>query len=200
MSKKICIFGDSITEGFNDFKYGGWANRFKKWYENKDDENSVYNLGISGDNTEDLLKRFEIEAEAREPGVIIFAIGVNDSAYRESLKGNRINFEQFKNNLEIILQKAKAFTDKIIFIGILAVDEKKVNPKSWNLDFSTKNNDVQKYDRAIKDFCKKNNLLFIEMYDLLDKDDLEDGLHPNAKGHEKIFQKVKDFLIENKII
>ena len=38
------------------------------------------------------------------------------------------------------------------------------------------------------------------MYGLLDKEDLEDGLHPNSAGHEKMFQRVKDFLIKNKII
>jgi lysophospholipase L1-like esterase len=48
--------------------------------------------------------------------------------------------------------------------------------------------------------CEKENLYFIDMFDLLKKNDLEDGLHPNAKGHEKIFEKVKDYLIENKII
>jgi len=37
-------------------------------------------------------------------------------------------------------------------------------------------------------------------FDLLNDEDLNDGLHPNADGHEKMFNRVKDFLIENKII
>ncbi|MEA1963419.1 MAG: hypothetical protein U9M94_04270 [Patescibacteria group bacterium] len=41
---------------------------------------------------------------------------------------------------------------------------------------------------------------FIEMFDLLNDEDLEDGLHPNSDGHEKMFKRVRDFLIENKII
>jgi len=32
--------------------------------------------------------------------------------------------------------------------------------------------------------------------ELLDNNDFDDGLHPNAQGHEKIFNQVKDFLIE----
>lgn len=38
------------------------------------------------------------------------------------------------------------------------------------------------------------------MFDLLENEDLEDGLHPNSEGHKKMFIRVKDFLIENKII
>jgi len=65
---------------------------------------------------------------------------------------------------------------------------------------SYKNKDVIEYSQIIKEFCDKNNLPFIDIYDILNMDDLEDGLHPNSIGHEKIFQKVKDFLIKNKII
>ena len=32
------------------------------------------------------------------------------------------------------------------------------------------------------------------------EEDFDDGLHPNAQGHRKIFEKVKDFLVENKWI
>ena len=52
----------------------------------------------------------------------------------------------------------------------------------------------------IKEICAKNNLLFIEMQDLLKDEDLEDGLHPNSKGHEKMFLRVKDFLEKNEIV
>jgi len=38
------------------------------------------------------------------------------------------------------------------------------------------------------------------MGDSLEFSDLEDGLHPNAKGHEKMFQRIRDFLVENKVI
>ena len=44
---------------------------------------------------------------------------------------------------------------------------------------------------------------FYILNDFLDKDYkrlLEDGAHPNSEGHEKIFETVKDFLIQNKIV
>ncbi len=96
MSKRICIFGDSITKGHCDYEEGGWANRLKKYLENKDSDNSVYNLGVDSDTTDNLLGRFDAEARTRDPEIIIFAIGINDSSYRESLKGSKINFKNFK--------------------------------------------------------------------------------------------------------
>jgi lysophospholipase L1-like esterase len=200
LKRNICIFGDSIVRGGVDKEGGGWVNRLRKYIEVNNHCARVYNLGISGDNTDGLLERFSAEAKVREPEIIIFAIGVNDSSYRQSLNGNRIDFKRFKNNLESLLKKAKVFTDKIIFVGITSVDESKTVPIPWNTDASYKNKDIEKYDGAIKNLCKKNNLPFIPMYDLLNKEDLDDGLHPNAVGHEKMFQRVKGFLIENKII
>ena len=38
------------------------------------------------------------------------------------------------------------------------------------------------------------------MFDLLEVDDLPDGLHPNTEGHKKMFERIKDFLVENKLI
>jgi lysophospholipase L1-like esterase len=32
---------------------------------------------------------------------------------------------------------------------------------------------------------------------LLNNEDFDDGLHPNTEGHQKIFEKVKNFLVEN---
>ena len=75
---------------------------------------------------------------------------------------------------------------------------------SWDKDKSYKNEYIQKYNDAIKQICAKNKIYFIEIFEDWIKMDykrlLEDGLHPNSEGHQKIFETVKDFLITNKII
>jgi len=96
MRKKICVFGDSITWGAGDREKGGWAARLKNYFGRISDFNvKITNLGISGDNTDDLLKRFKTEAVAREPNIIIFAIGTNDSQYIDSKDNPRVNLENF---------------------------------------------------------------------------------------------------------
>ena len=200
MSKRICVFGDSISQGYNDYNEGGWINRLKKYFDSSDCDISVFNLGVSGDNTCNLLKRFKIEAEARKHNLIILAIGLNDSQYVNSKKNPRVSIYEFKKNLLELKKISKQFTDKIIFIGLIKVDEIKVMPIPWSITKYYDNENIKKYDLEIKDFCAKNNLFFIEMFSLLNNEDLYDGLHPNSKGHEKMFDRVKIFLLENNII
>ena len=59
---------------------------------------------------------------------------------------------------------------------------------------------INLYNLKIQEISQKNNLLFINMLDLLSSSDLEDGLHPNSQGHEKMFLRVKEFLLTNKIV
>lgn len=164
----ICVFGDSITWGACDYKYGGWATRLRNYFEERGDtvlgadekavDVEVCNLGISGDNTDDLLKRVELEAIAREPEMIIFAIGINDSQYLGGDKNKlRVSFNNFIFNLNELVRVARKFTNKIVFVGLTDVDESKTKPIPWSPAKSYDNALIAKYDSAIKDFCKEKN-------------------------------------------
>jgi len=200
MEKTINIFGDSITWGACD-EIGGWANRLRN-YLSEDQVNylKVYNLGVSGDNTEKLLERFLSENETRNPDTIVIAIGINDSQYINSKENPRVTLQKFEKNLLELIAQAKKFTKEIIFIGITNVDEARVMPIQWDETKFYDNENIAKYNTKIKEISEKEKILFIEVFDLLNESDLEDGLHPNSIGHEKIFLRVKDFLAKNKII
>lgn len=201
MSKRICVFGASITKGHSDNEMGGWTNRLDLDLEKeKPGEYSIYNLGISGDTTTDLLKRYKAECEARGPAIIVIALGNNDSSYWKSKNGNKTIIDNFKKNLEEIIKIGQEFTKEIIFVGLTKVNEDLSAPVAWddNLFYYDKN--IKEYNATVKEVASKNNLLFIPMIDLLENNDLPDGLHPSAEGHEKIFKQVKKFLVENKVI
>jgi len=187
----ILIFGDSITWGAYDPEQGGWATRLRNYFEEKDNDIDVYNLGISGDTTADLLVRIEVEAKSREPNLIIFAIGINDAQFIHSTNGSRVSLDEFQQNLAKLLSIAKKFTDKIVFVGLTKVDESKTTPIPWNTDKSYTNENIERLDKAIKKFCEDNKLKFISMDGVVGNDDLIDGLHPNTKGHVKIFSRMK---------
>jgi lysophospholipase L1-like esterase len=146
------------------------------------------------------MRRFAVENEVRKPDVIIIDIGTNDSSYLKSKSENYVPLTRFENNLVELIGQAKKITQEIIFVGLTAVEESKTSPVPWETDFSYTNENIAIYNAKIKEICAKNNLLFIEMKDLLKNEDLEDGLHPNSNGHEKMFLRVKDFLEKNKII
>jgi len=194
MEQTICIFGDSIVWGSWDPEEGGWVSRLRCYLETSDYEIRIYNCGVSGNNTDKLLQRFDVEAAAREPNIVIFAIGINDSQYVNSKNNSRVLIERFQNNLQKLISKAKKFTQKIIFLSLTKVDESKTMPVPWDTTKYYDEENVKKYNSKIKDICNKNSLQFINIFDLLDNSDLEDGLHPNQEGHKKIFLKIKDFL------
>ena len=137
MSKKLCIWGDSITWGANDSELGGWVNRLRLFIESQNTDVRVYNLGISADTTTNVLERFRAEAKARVPDMIVFALGVNDSSYITSEDNPVVSLEKFITNLTDILRQAKEFTNTIAFIGITPVDESKCKPLSNRPDIYT---------------------------------------------------------------
>jgi len=184
----ICIFGDSIAWGAWDCENGGWADLLKKYL--MAESVITYNLGISDDTTEQLLKRFDTEVEARNPDIIIFAIGINDSM---DIFGKKpISLVKFADNLASLTDKALQITNKIVFVGLTNVDETKTIPYA-DTDASFDNQSIGEYDEAIRSFCEENDLIFIDALGLLiNDDDLCDGLHPSLTGHQKMFETIKD--------
>ena len=197
MEHSICIFGASSTQGFYDLEKGGWADRLKIYaYEKSlttDDYFEVFNLGVSGNTSRDLLKRFNNEAKERNPSVIIISLGDNDS-------GLKISISEYADNMNKILSLAKKLTHNIILIGLKKVNEKLTNPVPWNKDAHYINSEIKKYDSKLNDIAIKHKLEYLPIFNLLNDTDLEDGLHPNSKGHEKIFNKVRDLLIKKKLM
>ena len=210
---RICVFGDSIAHGAWD-KEGGWVQRLNRFFVEKYLLNpnfycSVYNLSISGNTTEDLLERFEFEIKQRlkeeeNKTIVIFAIGANDSDFVHSKNDFWVQPEKTKKNIKKFIEITQKFSTEIIFVGLTPAEEEKVNPMPWDTDKYSKNKNIQRYNEIIKSVCEENKIHFIEIFDEFQKTDykklLEDGVHPNSEGHQKIFEIVRDFLEEKKII
>ena len=200
----LTVFGDSITFGKGDSLEGGWCGRLKKYFENMGGNHRLYNLGISGNTTEDLLERFDIEAKARikfkregDRHIIIFSIGINDSMLFTENETPRIEMDIFKNNIQTLIDKSKSYTKEVIFIGLTPVDESlRINRKGESLI----NERIEEFNNLIKEICQKNSVPFLDMFQELLKVDykklLSDGLHPNHEGHQKMYELIKIFLIQ----
>jgi len=210
---RVLVFGDSISHGYYDKEKGGWAQRLNIFLIEKNLSNPkidypVYDLSVSGDTTEDILRRFEIETKERfeeeEKPIIIFAIGINDSYFVETKGSVEVLLDKFRENIQKIIDLAKNFSSKIIFIGFTPVEEEKVSPMPWAPDKTYSNESIKKYNDTIKEICKANKVYFIEIFERLIainyQELLEDGAHPNSRGHQKIYEIVRDSLLENNLI
>lgn len=196
--KRIVFLGASSVFGKNDPGGGGFAGRFKSWYESQDLKNSVFNLGIGGDITTGMSERFD-EVIRRKPDLIILQLGLNDTKRTDS-KDNppTTAFEQFKNNVRELIKKCRK-TD-VTFLGVYPIDEKKTAPVQVK-DVYYLMQDAKKYSEATKQICAEQNVPYLDIFNSwMNKDYLkflsEDGLHCNPKGHEEIFNRLKHFFLE----
>ncbi len=179
---KIGAWGDSITYGTCDSEALGWVGRLRKSFPD-DDDARVYNRGVGGDTTEDILKRFAVEADSIKPTTIIFAIGINDSKYPVGGETNEVPLEAFKKNIRTLVEEARVHTKKIFLVGATKVDEEAL--AKWDSRFL--NSEITKYNDALKELSAEQNLPYIDVFETLDeKGDLYEGLHPNAQGYEKL--------------
>jgi lysophospholipase L1-like esterase len=104
---QVFAFGHSITQGFWDSE-SGWVLRLRKFLDQKSLENpdeyyfEVYNLGVSGNDSRQLLERFSQELEARlwdeDETLILIQIGANDIQYLEEKEEIRIKKEEYREN------------------------------------------------------------------------------------------------------
>lgn len=198
--ESICVFGDSTAWGAWDTEKGGWVNRLWLDVGKREGDNyvEIYNCSVSGGTTETVLGRFENEAKIRNADAIIFQTGGNDAAYEHTPGNFLVTPDKFKENLEEIIKRARNITQNIIFIDYKNFDESKTMPVPW-IDIYYTNENTKKYNEIMKEVCRENNIPLLDLKPL-NNDDFEDGLHPNAQGHEKIFKQVKEFLTENKWI
>jgi len=205
-----------MTQGFWD-REGGWAARLRKFLDAKSLLPghhyffSVFNLGVSGDTSKDLLERFEFETKMRlneldkgEEVIFIISIGSNDSIYNQKTKKHWVSLPEFEKNLKKMFALAKKYGNKTIFVGDTPVDGALTNPIPWVKNCSYLNKFIEQYNRTAEMLCKKEKVYFIEIYSKLSNIDykslLEDGVHLNTKGHELLFEEVKEYLLKNKLL
>ena len=192
---RILVFGDSITQGFWDTD-GGWVQRIRTVYDKETiktgyDLPTIFNLGISGYSSGDIVERFEAETEARcqdEKLGLVFAVGVNDSRTKSG-----VNFsepKEYKSNLEKLLAMARKYSDKIVFVGLTPCVEERSNPVSWG-DTGYTNDRIRVFNQILEDFCHDNALEFIDILTPFTEagaktELLPDSLHPNNERHQLI--------------
>ena len=105
----IVIQGDSITDAgrFGDPEQlgGGYARMVAKYIENfyPDLSMKVYNKGISGNRSGDLVRRWQTDTLDLKPTVVTILIGINDT-WRAFDSGDPTAVETYAANCENIMK------------------------------------------------------------------------------------------------
>lgn len=212
MLMQILIFGSSSVYGAWDTK-GGWVQRLREYYDKKYEDRPdyyvlFYNLGINGETSEGLLKRFDSETRPRTwPGdetIIIIQAGLNDSSFRPSKNSNWVSKDDYRKNLTEIVRLAKGITGKVILMNGGVFDESNHTDLDYQPDYVHHDKSLAEYNEVTKEVAKQSGVHLIDISKKLRKYDVKsiimDGVHMNAKGHAIVFRAVRSYLEKNGIL
>lgn len=171
------FLGDSITERYP----------VTELFNNK----PIIKSGISGYETKDILDNLNDLVYIYNPTKVFILIGTNDLKYKDS--DYNIVYENIIKIIENIKEKRKL--TNIYLESILPVNN------SFEAAGFRNNITISKLNNKLNKYCNKNNITYINIYDmLLDKDNnldvmyTDDGLHLNGLGYGKISMEIDKYM------
>ena len=189
---KILFQGDSITdagrdrENFHDLGrgYPKYAAEFIR-LAHPQTEIEFIDLGISGNQTRDLVARLEKDFIEVQPDIVSIMIGVND-VWHYVVNGEKLSDELFEARYRTVLEALKERTNaKIMIIEpfLIPIADK----LHFRTDLDGKIDIVRKLAREFADVYLPTDGLLASAF--IGDDPLTfaaDGVHPTAKGAELI--------------
>lgn len=181
MNNNFVLIGDSLTFGYGVSKSNSWVEGLKNYIISKNINYTIFNKGINGNTTTDMLNRFTEDVIELNPNKIFIMGGTND------LLSNR-QVSSIVDNIELMIKESLSKTNDII-IGIppriIKEDAKRLFMPSLTYDYCEKN--LENLKVALINLCNNYNVKFIDFYSLtLNNNIYIDGIHFNNEGH-KIF-------------
>jgi len=183
----IGVWGDSIAHGSCDSEALGWVGRIRKILPT-DDYSHIYNFGVCGDTSKNVVARFSIEAKAIKPDHIVFAVGINDSKFLEGTEDHFVSLNDYRDNLHQLITVAKLYTDSISIVSATKVAD------CWRSARGSRflNEEITKFNEIMARLSTEYGLKYIDVFETIDVIiDLADGLHPNAQGYQKLFEEIR---------
>ena len=192
--QKFVFMGDSITDcgRWSDAPpYGkGYAKMVVDLITAKYPERAIeyVNVGISGNTSADLVKRWEDDVIRLNPDWLTIKIGINDLWASMDKKPTAITPENYRNNLLLILTETKKKTKaKIILIDPFYMSTNK-NNESVESAFLRQ---LPEYICIVEEMSKKFKLARVKTHEIFQKH-LKirprnhfgiEPVHPNLSGH-----------------
>jgi lysophospholipase L1-like esterase len=178
------VWGDSIVHGGLDEEAGGWVMRLKLYLMRRGLGDHVFNLGLGGNTSGGVAANIATELAHRSTQIehVLVGVGTNDflGLHPET------TLAEFQANLEAIVKIAH---DDNKAVHLLTMTRNLMNPERQAT-----------FNAVIMEVAKKEQCRLIDLRHVPDKENLPDGIHPNAPGHEKVFHAVKAALIKQGVI
>jgi acyl-CoA thioesterase-1 len=170
---KIVAFGDSLTAGYRLAPDQAFPVRLAGKLKAAGHNVTVANAGVSGDTTAAGLARLDW-AVTDDTDAVILELGANDA-----LRG--LPPAEARKNLEAIIARLKSKGAEILLAGMRA-------PANYGQDYAAT------FDAIFPELAAKHGLLlypfFLDGIALDPALNLDDGIHPNARGVDVIVERI----------
>lgn len=177
-STVIVCLGDSLTAGYGIDKDKAYPALVEQKLKSKGKDVKVLNAGVSGSTTASGKSRLKWFLKKSNPDILLLALGANDG-----LRG--LKLAQSEKNLEEVVVMAKEKDIKVLLAGMRL-------PPNYGEEYT------KAFKAMYEKLQKKHDLPSIPF--ILEKVggkkelNIEDGIHPNEKGHEAIAETVLKYL------
>ena len=179
MDDNYLFLGDSITDFYD----------LDEYYEGL----PVVNSGIDGNDTQDILDDMENRVYQYNPSKVFLLIGTNDIDHGDSLDSIVDNIEKILLEIRENRPYAELYLESIYPV---MEGEKAVNSRT--------NEKIMTINDKLEEFCEKEQITYIDMFDLLVDSSSEkvqinpkytkDGLHLSDEGYDVVTNEVKKYL------
>ena len=175
----ILAFGDSLTAGYNLPPSKSFAAQLEQRVLSQGRKVRVTNAGLSGDTTSGGRTRLAWSLQDK-PDLIILELGANDG-----LRG--LDPASMRENLEAMIQECLETGARVILAGMRA-------PVNWGEAYR------KEFEKVFPELAQKYGLplypFFLEGVITNPALLLEDGLHPNAGGVERIVDGILPLVLD----
>lgn len=190
---KIVALGDSTTAGTPGFRSpaesppkgeGNPESQYEYWMLQRHPDWKVLNMGINGQRSDQILRRFDKDVLEHKPDVLIVLAGVND-LYQG------VPVEYIQDSLKEIYRKAQENNIKVVACTVLPYNN--ITPDMLE--------DMMILNRWIKFYAKEKGLGFSDTFKAVENPEKPrtlpnspDGLHPDVTGYRKMGNAITDEL------
>lgn len=189
----MIIFGDSIAKGVGVQEGSSWADLLA------DGEEKVRSFAEDGEIVEGTLAKVRELKLSSAGETVIIATGTNNCGLitnQESGESMEPDLKSFSASFEELLSLAKLKFGRTVVVGLVPSDGT-VMPLGGEAIVSYDNTTIKEFNKAIRELCTKTDVPFADVLPRLSKHKrslLADHIHPNADGHQIIFDELKRFL------
>jgi acyl-CoA thioesterase I len=190
----VCFIGDSIIAGTGDSGALGWIGRLTLHERRSNSELVAYNLGVNSDTVREVAARWRGECELRFPAgcqaLTVFGFGQNDASEEEDGNPRVDGAEALKLARRIVLD-ALTISD-VLWVGPTPIDETSQPRRvSTGQLRCKKNSRIRSISETYRLTAESLSVPYLDLFGMLGGDPdwigaLADGVHPSAKGYDRI--------------